>query len=75
MVKQVPEGRLPAVRRRTWPSRLVSPNDTAAEVMAKVREYLAGGVAAVWIVYPDLETIQVDTPDGGGRRLTLAATP
>ncbi|MGL6097949.1 MAG: Uma2 family endonuclease, partial [Fimbriiglobus sp.] len=31
---------------------VVSPNDLADELIAKVREYLRGGVRLVWVVYP-----------------------
>lgn len=31
---------------------VVSPDDLADEVIAKVREYLRGGVRLVWVVYP-----------------------
>lgn len=32
---------------------VVSPNDTAQDVQAKVVEWLAAGVRLVWVVYPD----------------------
>ena len=57
---------------------VVSPSDTAAEVQAKVAEYLGVGVRLVWVVYPDQEEVYVyesprvvrifgreDTVDGG----------
>ncbi len=31
---------------------IVSPNDEADDLLAKVREYLRGGVRLVWVVYP-----------------------
>ena len=37
---------------------VVSPNDLAAEVRAKVREYLEAGVTTVWIIY--LESREAD---------------
>lgn len=36
---------------------VVSPTDPAAEVMAKVYEYLAAGVVEVWVVYPELRRV------------------
>jgi len=43
---------------------VVSPNDTAGEVRAKVREYLAAGSAAVWVIYPNTREVIAHTPDG-----------
>lgn len=36
---------------------VVSPSDEADELLAKVREYLAGGVRLVWVVYPQVQEI------------------
>lgn len=57
---------------------VVSPGDTAAEVQAKVREWLEAGARLVWVVYPNDRTVNVirslqdrevlaatDTLDGG----------
>ncbi len=49
---------------------VVSPNDTAREVYAKVREYLRGGVRVVWLVYPDEAEVHVRTAAGDDRTLT-----
>lgn len=38
---------------------VVFPGDTAAEVQAKVEEYLRAGVKLVWVVYPDTRSIAV----------------
>lgn len=38
---------------------VVSPNDEAADVNEKVREYLAAGVLLVWVVYPESRSINV----------------
>jgi Uma2 family endonuclease len=46
---------------------VVSPRDTAGEVRAKVREYLAAGSAAVWVVYPSTREVIAHTPDGLAR--------
>ena len=45
----------------------LSPGDTAVEVWAKVREYLAFGVACVWIVNPNTGTGEIHSPDGSER--------
>jgi Uma2 family endonuclease len=36
---------------------VVSPSNTAAQVLEKVREYLQAGVQFVWIVYPTAREI------------------
>ena len=38
---------------------VVSPNDTAAEVQAKVQAWLEAGVRLVWVVYPDTRSVVV----------------
>ena len=38
---------------------VISKSDTAWEVLAKAREYFDAGVRAVWLIYPNLETIHV----------------
>jgi Uma2 family endonuclease len=46
---------------------ILSPDDTAVEVWAKVREYRAFGVAYVWIVDPNTGTGEIHTPGGTER--------
>ncbi|MFQ3662203.1 MAG: Uma2 family endonuclease [Chloroflexaceae bacterium] len=46
---------------------IVSPSDTAEGIHEKVRDYLAAGTAAVWVVYPRSRSIIVHTPDGLAR--------
>jgi Uma2 family endonuclease len=48
-----------------------SPGDRLSEVQAKVGEYLAAGVRAVWVVDPAARTVRVHL-EGGGER-TFAA--
>lgn len=43
---------------------VVSPNDMAAEVEAKTRDWLDAGVATVWVAYPTLREIVVHTKSG-----------
>ena len=38
---------------------VLSPEDTAREVLRKVEEYLAAGVALVWVVDPGTQTVTV----------------
>lgn len=43
---------------------VISPNDLAREVDAKVAEYLGAGVRLVWIINPDSRTVRVHRLDG-----------
>jgi Uma2 family endonuclease len=43
---------------------VVSPNDAASEIHAKVNKYLQYGTRAVWVAYPETHTVVVHTPDG-----------
>lgn len=38
---------------------IVSPSNSAADIQAKVREYLRAGARLVWVVYPDTRTVAV----------------
>jgi Uma2 family endonuclease len=42
---------------------VVSPGNTKAEIAAKVREYLAAGGRAVWVIDPRRESVTVHRPD------------
>jgi Uma2 family endonuclease len=46
---------------------ILSPDDTAVDVWTKIREYLAFGVAYVWIVDPDTATGEVHSAEGTER--------
>lgn len=48
---------------------VISPNDRFYEVDAKVSEYLAAGIAVVWVVNPDTRTVQVHHGDYTSERL------
>lgn len=48
---------------------IVSPNDAAAEVLEKVREYLEAGSRLVWTLYPRSRSVVVHYPDGTSRTL------
>ncbi len=64
---RIPEGGIPEGFWNIAPDlaiEVVSPNDTAGEVRAKVREYLAAGSAAVWVIYPSTREVIAHTPDG-----------
>jgi Uma2 family endonuclease len=42
---------------------ILSPNDRANQVMRKITDYLQGGVALVWVVDPEAETVTIYQPD------------
>jgi Uma2 family endonuclease len=45
---------------------VVSPSNSAEDMMAKIRQYLAAGSLAVWVVYPGLRLVEVH--DAAGTR-------
>ncbi len=53
---------------------IVSPNDVADTVIAKVREYLAAGSARVWVVDPRRRTVTLYRHDAEPRTLAGNAT-
>jgi Uma2 family endonuclease len=50
---------------------VTSPSDGVYELEAKVEEYLRAGVRLVWVVHPEVRTIQVIRGDGSGYRLRV----
>jgi Uma2 family endonuclease len=42
---------------------VVSPNDLARDVQAKVRDYLRAGVRLVWVLYPETKSVVAFRPD------------
>lgn len=48
---------------------VVSPDDTAAEIEAKVQDYIAAGTRMVLVVHPRTQTVTVYRPDGSARVL------
>ena len=49
---------------------VVSPTETADELRAKVRDFLAAGSSLVWVVYPRTREVIAHRPDGSARTLT-----
>ena len=49
---------------RTWPSRWSLPTISCRELDEKVEEYLRAGVKLVWVVRPQVRTVQVFRGDG-----------
>jgi Uma2 family endonuclease len=48
---------------------VISPNDLAADVMAKVRDFLNAGVPLIWVFNPDKCDVLVHRSDGTGALL------
>lgn len=46
---------------------VVSPDDRASEVHAKVRQFLEAGSHQVWVLWPDLRSVTVHVRDGAAR--------
>ena len=51
---------------------VVSPNDVAADVNGKVREYLAAGVLLSWVVYPESRSIDIYRASASNSQLSEA---
>lgn len=51
---------------------VVSPNDSAAELFAKVQDWLGAGAATVWVVDPRTQTVSVYGPRGSAHVLSAA---
>jgi Uma2 family endonuclease len=49
---------------------VISPNDLAEDVEARVADYLGVGVKQVWLVYPSTRSVYVLRPGGAAARLT-----
>jgi Uma2 family endonuclease len=45
---------------------VVSPGDSALQLAKKVQDYLGAGVRLVWVVYPDVEIVEVHRISGRG---------
>ncbi|HEV2201831.1 MAG TPA: Uma2 family endonuclease [Bryobacteraceae bacterium] len=43
---------------------IVSPSETAVKLQRKVELLLGGGALAVWVIYPETQTVSVHLPDG-----------
>lgn len=52
---------------------VVSPGDAADDLVAKVREYLRGGVRLVWVVYPLAQEVHAYLPGANTVRVSFAA--
>ncbi len=48
---------------------VTSPSDEVYKLEEKVEGYLRAGVRLIWVIYPEIQTIQVIRGDGSGYRL------
>ena len=64
---EVPSGILPVARELAVEE--LSPSAVWKELLGKVSEYFASGVREVWVVDPELRTVQVFRPDSAPRTL------
>jgi Uma2 family endonuclease len=53
---------------------VISPNDSAADLNLKVEEYLRAGVKLVWVVDPEIRTVDIFRSDGTTQRLRESDT-
>jgi Uma2 family endonuclease len=51
---------------------VVSPHDTASEILDKVKLYLDAGTVLVWVIYPELREVVVHYPDRSAKTFTEA---
>ena len=51
---------------------VVSPTGLAEDLLAKVREYLRGGVRLVWVVYPGVKEVHAYWPGANAIRVYAA---
>ncbi len=64
---RLPEGRSPRGILELVPdfaAEVLSPNDKAVDVFEKLADYRAAGISVVWVLNPDLRTVEVRTADG-----------
>jgi Uma2 family endonuclease len=53
---------------------VLSPSNTAAEMLRKLNDYLTHGVRLVWEIDPDARSVVVHTPDAPARWLAIGDT-
>jgi Uma2 family endonuclease len=51
---------------------VISPNDLAEEIEARIADYLAAGVPLLWVIYPAMRTVYVIRQGGNVSRPTAA---
>ena len=71
---RLPDDRPPRGHVRVAPDlviEVISPNDLAWEIEAKVAEYLRAGVPLIWVFYPDTHTVWIYRTSGDATRLDV----
>ena len=71
---RLPNDRPPRGRVRVAPDlviEVISPNDLAWEIEAKVAERLRAGVPLIWVFYPDTHTVWIYRTSGDAARLDV----
>lgn len=69
--ERIPKAGIPRAFWRLAPDlavEVVSPDDTAAEIQEKVRDYIDAGTPLVWVAYPSTREILAHSKDGTARR-------
>jgi len=51
-----------------------SPSDSPAQLMRKIKQYLAAGAHTIWVVYPEQKQVHVIEAAGADRILDAADT-
>jgi Uma2 family endonuclease len=59
--------RVPIEGAPTLAAEVISPRNYAQDVAKKVRQYLAGGTQAVWVLYPLLKAVEIHDQQGSRR--------
>jgi Uma2 family endonuclease len=68
--ERIPEGGVPKAFWDIAPDlavEVISPSESAQDILDKVQEYLAAGTSLVWVAYPHAVTVVAHTPDGLAR--------
>jgi Uma2 family endonuclease len=74
---RLPDDRAPRGHARIPPDlavEVVSPNDLAEDIDARITDYLGAGVKLLWVLYPATRSVYIFRPDGSAARLTAAGT-
>ena len=76
-MERLPAGQLAEGHGRVVPdlvAEVTSPHDSSSDLEKKIADYLAAGVALIWVIDPPTQSIRVIRPDGTGLRLTKRDT-
>lgn len=68
---RLPDDRIPRGNVALHPDlavEIVSPNDLAEDVEARINDYLQAGTPLLWVVYPNVRSVHIFRPDGTANR-------